>query len=413
MSAHNSATRYGSVAKTFHWLTALLILSMIPLGQYATYLSHIIMSAETAPDEALVSRTTFLFSLHKTLGVAVFLVALLRIVWALSQPKPGLLNGHHKLEALAAETVHWLLYGSLVIVPLTGWIHHAATSGFAPIWWPFGQTLPFVPKDEGLAEFSSTLHYLFQWVLTGAVALHIAGALKHHVVDQDATLRRMLPGDAEGMPTEAQPGHILPLFAALALWAAVLIGASSLGWLNLHTSAPSQVVSTQTSSEGPTTANAWTVEDGTLSITVMQLGSPVSGAFADWSANISFDETADADGKHGQVTVNVAIPSLALGSVTDQATGTAYLNAADFPEALFEADILSEDGQMTARGTLTIKGQSVPVDLPFTLTIDGDNATAQGEMEVNRLDFGVGDPGEGSVAFAVTIAFDLTAKRGG
>lgn len=409
MTIHNSNTRYGSVTRTFHWLIALLILTQIPLGQYATWLADRIAALDAAPDQALVSRTAFLFSLHKTIGVAVFFLALLRILWALGQRKPGLLNGDHRAEALLAETVHWLLYGSLVLVPLTGWVYHAATSGFAPIWWPFGQNLPFVPKNETLSELASTLHYLFQWVLTAAIALHVLGALKHHVIDRDATLRRMLPGQTEGQPTEAQPGHFLPVLGALSVWAAVLLGATYQGWISY----PLQDITRESSPNQATSSGDWQVEDGTLSITVVQMGSEVTGHFSDWRADITYDDTSDTAGKRGEVTVTVAIASLELGSVTEQATNPAHLDAAAYPEAVFQADLIMENNQHIARGTLTIKGTSVPVELPFDLTIDDDTAQASGQMQVNRLDFdvGTGTQDEGTLAFGVSIAFDLTATR--
>ena len=89
-----------------------------------------------------------------------------------------------------------MLYASLVLVPLTGWLHHAASEGFAPILWPFGQNLPFVPKSPALVSEVTVrpalaVHY---GLWPGPLVLHIAGALKHHVVDKDSTLRRMLPG---------------------------------------------------------------------------------------------------------------------------------------------------------------------------------------------------------------------------
>ena len=133
MPARNSQTHYGSVTKLFHWLTALLILTALPLGVFGSY------GIDTTT-EAGISQAAWVFSLHKTIGISAFLVAVLRILWALTNTKPGLLNADHKLEATAAEVVHWLLYISLVIVPLSGWLHHAAASGFAPILWPLGQS---------------------------------------------------------------------------------------------------------------------------------------------------------------------------------------------------------------------------------------------------------------------------------
>ncbi|MEM9581134.1 MAG: cytochrome b/b6 domain-containing protein, partial [Pseudomonadota bacterium] len=167
MSAQNTATSYGSVAKSFHWIVALGIVTLIPLGIIANG-----MAFDTS--EAL-ARKAWLFSLHKTIGVTIFFVALARIAWAISQPKPAPLNPERKLEHFMAELVHWLLYGSLVLVPLTGWIHHASTAGFAPIWWPFGQNLAFVPKNETLAATTAGLHIVFERVLAASVILHIAG----------------------------------------------------------------------------------------------------------------------------------------------------------------------------------------------------------------------------------------------
>ena len=407
MPLSNSKKTYGSVAKTFHWLTALLILSAIPLGIIASNLAHGLQDPSITPDEATLVLTATLFSLHKTIGVTVFFVALARIVWALSQPKPGLLNGDNGPEAWLAETVHWLLYGSLVAVPLTGWIHHAATTGFAPIWWPFGQSLPFVPKDQATAELAGTLHYILQWVLVGAVGLHIIGALKHHVVDRDATLRRMLPGQTPAEPTAEQPGHLLPLVTALAIWVGALGGAASLGWFShTHEAGGAAEALAQVESD-------WQVQEGTLSVTVKQMGSDLTGQFADWTAEISYDETPDDAGRHGKVTVTIATPSLTLGSVSAQAKGAGYLDTANHPTALFTADLMARDGAHVAIGTLDIRGQSMPVEMPFDLTIDGDSATATGGLDLDRRDFGIGADvtDEGSLGFMVGIGFDLTALR--
>ncbi|QGX98619.1 cytochrome [Roseovarius faecimaris] len=404
---HNTLTRYGSVAKSFHWLTALLILTIVPVGLVAQNLAETLAQADTAPDQTLISRATFLFSLHKTLGMTVFFVALLRLLWAVTQTKPGLLNGDKWLEARAAETVHWLLYGSLILVPLSGWVHHAATTGFAPIWWPFGQSLPFVPKDDALAETAATLHHLLIYVLGGALLLHIAGALKHHLIDGDATLRRMWPGTTEAHPTAVQPGHALPALGALLVWALVIGGAASLGWFKAH----------EVRSTTPVTLAAeggnWQVQEGVLQITVTQMGSEITGSFSDWSALIQYAETPDETGKHGEVEVTIGTASLTLGTVTSQALGAGYLQADAHPTALFKGDIISVDNGLQAKGNLTIRDVSVPATLPFDLSIDGDTAEAKGAMTVDRRDFNMGldVTDEGSLAFAVEISFDLTAMR--
>ncbi|WP_372572942.1 cytochrome b/b6 domain-containing protein [Ruegeria jejuensis] len=412
MSLANTSRSYGSVSKWFHWLTALLILTVIPLGLIANSLAEAIVNPDIPTTDAQVARAALLFSMHKTIGVTIFFVALARIIWTLVQPHPGLLNADNRPEAFAAETVHWLLYGSLVAVPLSGWIHHAATTGFAPIWWPFGQSLPFVPKSESLAAFTAGLHWILQWVLIGALVLHIAGAVKHHVIDHDQTLRRMLPGPNTAPEPPEQHRSALPPIAALIAWGAAITGGAMIGAFNHgahehgdhHHEEASQLAEVQSD---------WQVEDGSLGISVIQLGSKVDGSFADWTASISFD-APDAPSKAGDVEVVVSIPSLTLGSVTGQALGADFFDATQFPTANFTAELYKTETGYEARGPLTIRDQSVDVVLPFDLALDGDRAEMTGSLQLNRLDFGIGQsmPDESSLAFDVEVAVSLTAKRG-
>ena len=397
MTTSNSTDRYGSVAKSFHWLTALLILTLIPMGLIANALPY--------DSSQQLAQKAFVFSLHKTLGVTAFFVALARIGWALGQPKPGLLHPDRKLESLAAETVHWLLYGSLVAVPLSGWIHHAATTGFAPIWWPFGQNLPLVPKSESLAATFAGGHWVLTKVLALSISLHIAGALKHHIIDKDMTLRRMWFGNPALPETHSTHKHTGPIAAALTIWILALTGGAALGVYaphGIHIKA----------AELKAVQSGWQVQEGTLSIAIVQMGAEVTGTFADWTAAISFDETV-TDGVAGDVDVTVAIGSLTLGAVTDQAMGADYFDVTEFPTARFLADIVHVSDIYVAKGTLTIKDQSVPISLPFNLSLDGDTATVNGSLSVDRLAFGIGTnmADEASLMFNVGITVALTAKR--
>ena len=421
MPRQNTFRSYGSVAKTFHWLTALLIFSAFPLGYFANELAHDIQSPGFDGSQLVIERATLLFSLHKTIGVAVFFTALLRILWALSQPKPGLLHPARKAEALAAEMVHWLLYGSLVAVPLSGWIHHAATSGFAPIWWPFGQNLPLVPKSEAVAGFFGGLHWVLVWTLAVSLGLHIAGALKHHVADRDSTLRRMLPGGSDMPEPPVQTHSLAPFFAALLVWAGALGGGAVIGvygghdqsQAEAHDHADGGIAGTQAPIvAAPLQAGAWAVQSGKLGISVTQMGSVIQGSFGEWTAVINFDEPA-GPGPAGDVEVTIAIASLELGSVAGQAMGADYFDSANFPTAQFKAEIEKLAEGYQAAGTLTIKGQTVPVTLPFDLNLEEGKAVMQGGLTLNRLDFGVGKslPDESSLAFAVDVAVELEASR--
>ncbi len=398
MSITNTNQHYGGIAKTFHWSIAVLIVTLIPLGLIANEMPY-----DTS--EAL-ARKVFLFSLHKTLGVVVFFLALARILWALSQTKPAALNPDRKLEHFAAETVHFVLYGALVLVPLTGWLHHAATTGFAPIWWPFGQSLPFVPKDESVAHLFKTLHHITELTMVGALALHILGALKHHFIDKDATLRRMWFGTAPLPSLPAHKSQNLPKIAAIIIWAAS-VGLGSVVALSEQKTDAEPTELTNVTSD-------WRVTQGEIGITIVQMGAEVSGQFADWTAAISFDPEI-TEGRAGRVDVTIAIGSLSLGSVTDQALGADYFASASFPTATFKGDLFASAGAYSAVGTLQIRDKTLPLSFPFALTVTGNEAAMTAQLSLNRMDYGVGASmtDESSLAHTVSINLAVTAQRPG
>ena len=413
MPASNTEASYGSVARSFHWLTALLILTVFPLGLYAENLPY-------ANSEELAFKAQ-MFSVHKTLGIATFFVALARILWALSQKHPAPLHPERRLETFGAEAVHYALYLALVIVPLSGWIGHAAASGFAPILWPFGDDLPLVPKSTFVEAVAAGVHVTAIWVLAASVFLHVAGALKHAVIDRDATLARMVSGVSAGKPLAAHSSSLAKI-AALAVYVLVI----GFAWQSAQPEAAPAPASlaegetpatpaTQTAEAAPaadSTAN-WLVESGALTFTVQQMGTAVQGSFPNWTADILFNETADAAGDYGRVTVVIDTSTLVLGSVTDQAKGADFFNIASFPSATFTAPIKAAAEGYIADGQLQLRGVEKPVSLPFTLDITGDTAEMKGEARLDRRDFGMGETyqDESSVGFAVIVGAELTAKR--
>lgn len=395
MPARNSTLGYGSVARGFHWLTALMIIAAFPLGMIADGMPY-----DTS--DALASKAQ-VFSVHKTLGVAVFFVALLRILWAMTGERPVALHPGRKLETFLAGIVHWALYLSLVVVPLSGWVGHAAVDGFAPILWPFGQDLPFVPKSGSVAGLAGALHWVFTKVLLIAVVLHVAGALKHLVIDRDDTLARMVTGTQAGDP--AARGHgLAPALVALVLFAAGAAGA----WVLAGRSAPAVA---QAAAPAAAAAGNWTVQEGSLVFAVQQMGARVEGSLPAWVAAITFDEASGT----GKALVTIDTTRLTLGSVTDQAAGPEFFDIATHPTAVFSATIAPAAAGYQATGTLTLRGVETPVALPFTLTIDGDLATMAGTVTLDRRDFGMGASykDDKTVGFTVNVTVALTARRDG
>ncbi|RPE66374.1 cytochrome b561 [Pacificibacter maritimus] len=401
----NTKNSYGGLARFFHWAIALLILTAFALGIIGDNMPR---NAET------VDTLKTLYSVHKTVGVTVFILAVLRIIWAIVQPRPVPLHPEKKLETLAAEVMHWALYGALVVVPLSGWVMHAAEVGFANIWWPFGQGLPFVPKSEAVSHAAGAVHGVAVFVLLGAVVAHIAGAVKHVVIDKDDTMARMTKGVSAGDASTSSHSLIAPL-AGLGLWVIVIGGALAGNAMAVETAAaPAEVEATQDEPSGimpVTDAPEWTVTDGRLSFKVAQSGAPIEGVFDTWNAQITYD----VDTGLGTVSVNIDTTSLTLGSVTSTAKGPEFFNTDAYTTSIFEAEIARiENGPAhVATGDVTLIGQTVPVLLEFDLQVDGTAAKMTGQALLDRRDFGMGQgyADESTVGFAVDITVELTAQR--
>ncbi|WP_282604216.1 cytochrome b/b6 domain-containing protein [Pelagibius sp. Alg239-R121] len=405
----NTRETYGLVAQLLHWVTAGLILTLLPLGLYMEGLPQ--GSAEA------VLQKSWWYSLHKTLGVLLFLVALVRVAWALVQPHPRPLNAERTLESLAAQSVHWMLYGAILCMPLTGWLHHSASEGFAPIWWPFFQDLPLVPKNPQLAGIFGTAH-VFTGILLGlALALHVAGALKHAVIDRDSTLRRMIPGRYHAAAANPTASPVEPRFArlpaVLAALSFLVVGVATLTDFSIkRTNGGADIVITngaEASSAG------WTLDKqkSRLDIQIIQMGNPVAGSFEKWDAVVNFDpdniETASLE-------VQVDVGSISLGGVSEQAKGVNFLNAAMHPIANFVSESFVHSGEHSyaADGQLSLAGHRQPLALPFMLRIENGRAYVEAELTIERLAFGIGEKGftdDGQLGFGVLVKVILEAER--
>ncbi|MGI9463574.1 MAG: cytochrome b/b6 domain-containing protein, partial [Aestuariivirgaceae bacterium] len=409
----NTRETYGLIAQILHWATAALILVLLPLGVFMHDLPA------NAADEVIYK--SWFYSLHKTLGVTVFLVAFARVLWTAFQPHPRSLNGHRKFENLAAHTVHWMLYGAIILMPLTGWLHHSASEGFAPIWWPLFQDLPVVPKNPQLAMFFGTAHFFTAILLGVAVFLHVAGALKHALVDRDATLQRMIPGRSNVVSSELSEPHFKRLPKFLAIFSFFVLGGAVVAGYTMNQSGNQSgnqlgaALNQPTASAVDQAAMGWVVdkEKSLLSIQIIQMGNPVAGQFNNWKAAIKFDPE---NLKNASVQVEVDVASISLGGVSEQAKGSEFLNVAEHPIA----HLVSESFTSTAAGTyqmlgrLSLAGRDQPVELPFTLKIENNRAFVEAEVELQRLAFGIGEKGfsgDGQLGFGVLVKVILEAEK--
>ena len=174
----DTAPGYTRTAIALHWLAAALIVGNLALG----------VSMVELPLSPLKLR---LFGWHKWIGITVFLVASARLVWRYSNPPPPPV-AMPEWQRRAAVATHAALYVLMLLIPLSGWIYSSST-GVSVVYLGLVPLPDLVPKDKALAAILKAVHVTLNLGLVALVVVHVGAALKHHLVDRDAVLPRMLP----------------------------------------------------------------------------------------------------------------------------------------------------------------------------------------------------------------------------
>jgi cytochrome b561 len=169
--------RYNPVSQALHWLTAAFVFAVLPLAWVAISLPN---------GEAKGS----MFVLHKSVGLTIFAIVVIRIVWRMIYPAPADPAAPKSLEVIARIN-HWLLYAIFLIMPISGWLLSALSGRSTPYFWLF--TIPGLEKNESLSKTFATIHVFGQFAVYLLVALHILGTVWHLVIRRDGLLERMLP----------------------------------------------------------------------------------------------------------------------------------------------------------------------------------------------------------------------------
>jgi len=180
MSLKNTAEHWGSVSKTLHWLIALLILLLGVMGLFMGELPK-------------TPKYFWVYTAHKSVGVLVLVLVMLRLAWRLYAGAPQPVSGTPHWQERLASLAHWLLYGLMFAVPLAGWIFDSA-SGLRPFRLFGWLNMPrLVAQSEQTSQISHAIHVWGFWLLVLVVLGHAGAALYHHLFQHDATLARMLP----------------------------------------------------------------------------------------------------------------------------------------------------------------------------------------------------------------------------
>lgn len=432
----SSTSRYSTVAIVLHWLIAALVLFEAGLG--------------LRMEDAHGSAKFVIFQLHKSIGLTILLLMLLRIVWRFRHRPVGV--AAHGWERVLAQATHLAFYAILLALPISGWII-VSTSRIVVPTLLYG-VVPW-PDVPGLAALATTtrngwhaiaefLHVNLVTVIYAVFALHVAGALKHHLIDRDGGIARMVPGVraasradprliliavgvllAAGLGWRWLPARLFPTAApaaaALPAPAAPIVPAP----LSVPSPAPSAEapeiaddVPANSAAPAPPKLDSWKIaRPSTLGFRTSWSGDAIAGGFTHFDGDIDFNPDL-LDRSHVEIRVDTG------SAFTGDAQRDETLKSADWfsigahATATFKADRFRKVGtdRYVAAGTLRLKGVTLPISLPFTLRIDGDKATMRGSATIDRTAYKIGEGDYASTseipaAVKLDVAVQATRKR--
>ncbi len=416
MPFSNTKHRYGAVSGFFHWSMALIVMGLLCLGLYMVGMDYSPLKLD-------------LYMLHKSFGMVILAMVVLRLAWRFYQPQPEPLPTHRPWEKTLSKTIHAMLYIGLIGMPLSGWIMSSAGQ-FPNTFFGLFPVPDLVGKNDNLFQISRRIHEVAGLCLVAAIGLHFAGAMKHSFIDRDNTLTRMMPDGTYAS------GKFLLLALGLAFlaFAGFLIANDFVRALSEQPVSQQPVVSERESGQRQTSAVSGTVNQGRdkpaqhwtvnreksrIGFSVPVYGKPFTGEFKTYDADIWFDSD---NLKESLVRIRIQIGSVESGSAERDGymVNPAWFHAEEYPHATFEARSFrhGDETDYVADGTLTMRGVTRDVALPFDLDITGEDgitrARAQGSLKVSRLDYGIGQGQWEStdvVGETVTISIDVSAVR--
>jgi cytochrome b561 len=180
---------YSRAAITLHWLIALLLIGNFLGG---VFMGDLLAPSATPEQKQLGFK---IIQFHKSMGLTILVLSLLRLATRLVSSPPPLPAHMTSTERLLAKATHWAFYAVMILVPLTGWVMVSASPlGFPTLWfglfeWPH---LP-IETSKATSDAASEAHEIIAFAGAGLLLLHVAAALKHHYMDRDDVLARMLP----------------------------------------------------------------------------------------------------------------------------------------------------------------------------------------------------------------------------
>ena len=381
MALSNSSARWGAVSQAFHWVIVWALLAQFVLASVAEELPIGLDKLAT-------------LARHKSIGITLLLLAVLRLAWRWSQRShsPALPADLKRYERLLAQLIHPGLYGLLFALPLSGWLMSSAKN-YTVSWFGWVTLPDLVAPNETLFEVLKGTHELLANALLVLAALHVAAALLHHFMRKDTVLTRMLPfGGQAG--ARAVVMLLAVLLGGWGLWQ-MLPSQATAGSERAAASAPVSAADIDAGAGNSSAAWVSDAQHGSLEFEFVQAGAATRGRFGQFAADIDFTPGAAPSGRFD---VRIAVSSIDTQDKerNGQLLTAGLFDVARFAEARYMATRFSANaGGYIAYGQLSLRGVTREVPLQFTYTpasADGKSGPVlAGSATLKRLDFGVGE----------------------
>ena len=413
--------RYNTIAITLHWVIAACILINLGFGWWM---------GDALNDEATQNLATNVFQWHKSLGLLILVLSLLRLGWRLLHPAPPLPEATVRWEQLVARLTHIAFYGLMIGTPLSGWLYvstqwrgdnplNVPTVWFGLFEVPHLLVLNTLPSEtrELLASWILPTHEYLAWAFALLLVLHIGAALRHHFLLKDAVLTHMIPALAKISPQKYQ-AKTRPLTAAattLSLAGLLAIGLSISGEAPEQNASSAEQALAELSADFPTGLPHWQLlpDESHIHFSGTHAGKAFKGEFTRWQAELRFDEAT------GTPAIAVVIDTASATDGVPMHDRTLpqeeWFNASTYPFATYTAttaDALG-DNRYALPGTLTIKQHRIAM-APLTLEQTGDTLRIYGELKIDRADVDMGmesDPKGEWVSREIRIQVNALATR--
>lgn len=402
--------RYSGVAIALHWAMALSIVGMILVGWNMG-------DMERGPLKQS------LYQMHKSFGITLLMLTVARILWRLMNPPPALPETMKSVERRASHLVHVVFYGLMIAMPLSGWAMVSLSTFKVPTVLFGVVSWPHLPGLEALSskdthEMAEFVHSKLAWLALALLGLHVAGAIKHELSDEEGVFKRMIPGlFGKTQPPMPPPrGFLVAFGSALALFAAIasvpiLTSAGPAAALSAPDPAPQGEVRTAGAS-----APTWTLDPATSEIAFSGTheGNPFSGKFTRWTASIAFDPDAPQT-LAALVEVDTASALTGTKLYDDSLKQTEWFAVKAHPLARVTLNGATRTGQgYTADAVLSVKGVEVTVPFTFEVTLDGPRAVMTGTASMSRKALNLGqdsDPTADWVGDTIKVDVRVTTTR--